>query len=206
MLKLPPKSNLTDVRTNLDYPYDLGATIPLKDEYKYEDVIFVYGDSFAASGPYLPYQIQDSWLSFLSHSLCVNVRSFAVAGGSQQLTYKLFKETLHIPRIYTIIFHTNYWRSDRYSKNPLTNLTFKDYKNWDSLVDSEKTLHIYRDKDHNVYSFKNGKILFCEHWINKETNLDFQKSLYSKVTGTNHMTFYGNLLLAKDVVEMFKKT
>jgi hypothetical protein len=63
-------------------------------------------------------------------------------------------------------------------------------------------LHIYRDKEHEGYKFKNGKYLFCPYWKHKKTNANNQRNICKKVLVANHMTYYGNLLLTKDIVEI----
>ena len=203
MLKLPSKPDAW-AKSNKVYPWKIGETLPFNKSDRYEDTIVVYGDSFAEIGSYSPDQLNFTWCNFLAHSVLHNVRSFGVAGGSEQLAFKINKQTLYVEKVYTIIFHTNYWREDRYGPNPLPHMTYDDYKNWDRLLDGDRTLHVYRDDNHKVYDFKNGKSLFCEHWANKETNLDVQLAKYEKTIGTNHMTYYGNLLFAKDVVEAIK--
>ena len=189
------------MKLGLSYPYSVGTILPF-DEYKrYDDTIFVFGDSFAEVGSVPVDDLIKTWLEMLAHCLSFNVRSFGVGGSSQQLIFDIFNKTLKLKRVFTIIFHTEYHREDNLSGEWLPKLEISDYKKWDSLL-NEKTLHIFRDKEHQVYDFKNGKTHYCPHWKNSKTNIKVQNQKYKKVAGSNHMTYYGNLLLTKDIVEI----
>ena len=187
-----------------NYEYKVDIQVP--ENFKYKGTILVLGDSFAELGMLKTIDpnnncLHVSWMSQLAHSVAHNVRSFGLSGGNEQLCLKMFEKTLHIERVFTIIFHTEYHREDNLSGEWLPKLEISDYKKWDSLI-SEKTLHIYWHKNHMMYNFKNGKTLFCNYWDDKNTNFDFQKQRIPEILGANHMTYYGNLLLTNDIVKI----
>lgn len=189
----------------LVYNYGIDYTLPSINHY--DKTILVLGDSFAELGVmHLPLDrsernenmaVEYSWMYHLSHSVCHNVRSFGVSAGSEQLAYEIFKKSLHIKRDYTIIFHTYFNRMDPYFDIP--KLKLKDYEEWDELID-KKTLHLYWHEN-IVYHFKNGKSLSTNYWNTESGNFDILMEKDVRIRGCNHMTYYGNLLLTKDIID-----
>jgi|SRR6056300_232 len=187
--------------------YKLKVDCTLPKGLPYDKTILVFGDSFAELGVmHLPLErqernenmaVENSWMHHLCHSVYHNVRSFGVSGGSEQLIFEIFKKSLQIKRDYTIIFHTNPFRRDHYTGLPL--LESKDYLKWDELVD-ERTLHLYWHSQ-LLYQFKNGKTLMTNYWNTKQGNFDNLMDKDVRFRGSNHMTYYGNLLLTKDIID-----
>ena len=114
-----------------NYEYKVDIQVP--ENFKYKGTILVLGDSFAELGMLKTIDpnnncLHVSWMSQLAHSVAHNVRSFGLSGGNEQLCLKMFEKTLHIERVFTIIFHTEYHREDNLSGEWLPKLEISDYK------------------------------------------------------------------------------
>ena len=187
--------------------------------------IVVYGDSFAEAAMQHQEDITNpvnseadntihSWMWYLASFLRSKVITYGVSGGSEALTYDIFKKTQDVPRDATIIYHTHPLRPDNISGNRLEHLKKSDFKNWDSIIPNP-TAHLYWSD--SLYKFKNGKSFRTtyhithandvppnELWRNNLPN-EVEIDARYKYFATNHVNVKGNLLLGIMLTKYFKE-
>jgi len=198
-------------------------TIPhiFTPETRVEKTICVFGDSFAEAAREATFfktkkawvdKTYFSWMWFLSNFLKAKIYAYGITAGSEQLTYRTYKESLVLERDATIIYHTTAARQDKYDSS-LKELSYSQYEEWDRAI-KEPCIHLYWGT--SLYNFKSGITLpktqfhlnYCTDYPTKDWRAwgredSIDDSL--RDTAINHTNIKGNLLLALALTSVFKQ-
>ena len=185
--------------------------LPYKFNNEYgKKTIGVYGDSFAGLAKHAKYNEnfshEHTWPYYLGVLSNSSVDSWGVNGGSEQdLALTLQKSGLNYDDI--VLVHTHPLRENIIAKNNIIDL-YNALAVIEALTKNKKNiLHIFWDKEHEIYKFSNKKY-FMNFILKNHPN---QSEIYSPTTskstinkndqlgGYCHLSNRGNLLLAIEI-------
>ena len=193
---------------NITLPYIINIESPSKR-------IGIFGDSFAGLQDELTYSkihLNDdlwshefSWMYYLGMLTNAEIHSWGLSRSSEAEIIFLLT-TCSIKYDLYIIVHTSPARINTRIDLPKK---FSLYSALKKLTENKKIIHLYWDKGHQIYEFKNG-IEYCfedilSNHINDndlaiaDWNPNFKKSKFDKSNGMNHLSNRGNLLLSMKI-------
>ena len=193
---------------DITLPYIINIENPSKQ-------IGIFGDSFAGLQDELTYSKihlnndlwshEFSWMYYLGMLTNSEIHSWGLSRCSETETAFLLT-TCPIKYDLYIIVHTH---PNRINKRIDLPKKFSFYSALKKFTENKKTMHMYWDKDHKIYEFKNG-IEYCfedvlSNHINEgdlwmvDWEPNFKKSKLDKSNGMNHLSNRGNLLLSMEI-------
>ena len=180
--------------------------------------IGVFGDSFAGLQDELRYSkihLNDdlwshefSWIYYLGMLTNSEIHSWGLSKGSEKETAFLLANCPIEYDLY-IIVHT---RPTRTAQRIDLHKKFSLYSAlgiMKKFIENKKIIHLYWDKNHKIYKFKNA-IEYCfedilnnhmnenDLWI-ADSKPNFKKSKFDNLNGMNHLSNRGNLLLSMEI-------